>query len=128
MLNPLKDDVKAELARNGFDDIRVTIECVGRPETVQYAIEYAGKAATAMIFGLTDPDCAIPYYPVPGLQEGADHQDLLREPGHPRAGLAAIIASGRLNLHDLISDRVALSDIGTAFLPGPRNGKTVILP
>ena len=41
---------------------------------------------------------------------------------------AAIIASGRLNLHDLISDRVALSDIGTAFLPGPRNGKTVILP
>ena len=127
MLNPLKNDVKAELARNGFDDIRVTIECVGRPETVQYAIEYAGKAATAMIFGLTDPDCAIPYYPFQAFKKELTIKTSYVNPD-TQGRAAAIIASGRLNLHDLISDRVALSDIGTAFLPGPRNGKTVILP
>ena len=127
VLNPLKDDVKAELARNGFDDIRVTIECVGRPETVQYAIEYAGKAATAMIFGLTEPDCAVPYYPFQAFKKELTIKTSYVNPD-TQGRAAAIIASGRLNLHDLISDRVALSDIGTAFLPGPRNGKTVILP
>ncbi|MBQ7868266.1 MAG: alcohol dehydrogenase catalytic domain-containing protein, partial [Clostridia bacterium] len=52
-LNPAKDDVPAELKKHGFDDIRVVIECAGRPETVMNAIEYAGKAATVMIFSLT---------------------------------------------------------------------------
>ena len=105
----------------------MTIECVGRPETVQYAIEYAGKAATAMIFGLTDPDCAIPYYPFQAFKKELTIKTSYVNPD-TQGRAAAIIASGRLNLHDLISDRVPLSDIGTAFLPGPRNGKTVILP
>lgn len=128
MLNPLKDDVKAELARNGFDDIRVTIECVGRPETVQYAIEYAGKAAHGHDFRPDRPGLRHSLLPVPGLQEGTDHQDLLCEPGHPRGRAAAIIASGRLNLHDLISDRVALSDTARLSLPAPATVRRSFFP
>lgn len=128
MLNPLKDDVKAELSRSGFDDIRVTIECVGRSETVQYAIEYAGKAATAMIFGLTDPDCAIPYYPFQAFKKELTIKTSYVNPT-TQGRAAAIIASGRLNLHDLISDRVALSDIGTALpCPAPATAKRSFCP
>lgn len=126
-LNPLKDDVPAELKKHGFDDIRAVIECAGQPETVQYAIEYAGKAATVMIFSLTAPDCAIPFLPFAAFKKELTLKTSFVNP-NTQGRAAQIITSGRLNLHDLISDRVALDDIGEAFKPGMRNGKTVIIP
>lgn len=126
-LNPLKDDVKAELKKHGFDDIRAVIECAGRPETVQYAIEYAGKAATVMIFSLTEPDCTIPFLPFAAFKKELTLKTSFVNP-NTQGRAAQIITSGRLNLHDLISDRVALDDINEAFKPGMRNGKTVIIP
>lgn len=127
VLNPAKDDIHEALKANGCDDIRVAIECVGRPETVGYAIEYAGKAATVMIFGLTDPDCTIPYNPFAAFKKELTIKTSYVNP-NTQGRAAQIIASGRLNLHELISDRVALSNIQDAFAPGPRNGKTIIVP
>ena len=126
-LNPLKDDVPAELKKHGFTDIRAVIECAGRPETVQYAIEYAGKAATVMIFSLTEPDCAVPFLPFAAFKKELTIKTSFVNP-NTQGRAAQIITSGRLNLHDLISDRVALDDINEAFKPGMRNGKTVIIP
>ena len=127
VLNPMKDDVAAQLKANGFDDIRVVIECAGRPESVLSAIEYAGKAATVMIFSLTDPDCAIPYMPFAAFKKELTIRTSFVNP-NTQGRAAQIITSGRLNLKDLISDRVALDNINDAFKPGLRNGKTVIIP
>ncbi len=127
VLNPLKDDIHKALKLHGCDDIRVAIECVGRPETVGYAVEYAGKAATVMIFGLTDPDCAIPYYPFAAFKKELTIKTSYVNP-HTQGRAAQILASGRLRLQELISDRLSLDDIQAAFSPGPRNGKTIILP
>ena len=126
-LNPAKDDVPAELKKHGFDDIRVVIECAGRPETVMNAIEYAGKAATVMIFSLTEPDCAIPWKPFAAFKKELTLKTSFVNP-NTQGRAAQIITSGRLNLKDLISDRIALDDIADAFKPGLRNGKTVIIP
>lgn len=126
-LNPAKDDVPAELKKHGFDDIRVVIECAGRPETVMNAIEYAGKAATVMIFSLTEPDCAIPFMPFAAFKKELTLKTSFVNP-NTQGRAAQIITSGRLNLKDLISDRIALDDIADAFKPGLRNGKTVIIP
>ena len=109
-LNPLRDDVAAALREHGMDDIRVVIECVGRPETVEYAIRYAGKAATVMIFGLTDPDCAIPYKPFEAFKKELTIKTSFVNP-NTQGRAAEIIASGRLKLEELISDRVPLSEI-----------------
>lgn len=127
VLNPLKDDVSKELEKNGYTNIRVAIECVGRPETVQYAIQYAGKAATVMIFGLTNPDCSIPYMPFQAFKKELTIKTSFVNP-NTQGRAANIITSGRLNLSDLISDRIPLHKINDAFTPGPRNGKSVILP
>ena len=127
VLNPLKDNVSQALNAHGCDNIRVVIECVGRPETVQYAIEYAGKAATVMIFGLTSPDCAIPYKPFEAFKKELTVKTSYVNP-NTQGRAAQIITSGRLNLADLISDRISLDHIQDAFAPGPRNGKTVVLP
>ena len=69
VLNPLKDDVKAELARNG---------------AVRHRIR--GQGRHGHDFRPDRPGLRHSLLPVPGLQEGTDHQDLLCEPGHPRAG------------------------------------------
>ena len=126
-LNPAKDDVAAELKKHGFDDIRVVIECAGRAESVLSAIEYAGKAATVMIFSLTDPDCAIPYMPFAAFKKELTIKTSFVNP-NTQGRAAQIITSGRLNLKDLISDRIPLDEIGEAFKPGMRNGKIVIVP
>lgn len=126
-LNPAKDDVPAELRKHGFTDIRVVIECAGKAQTVMDAIEYAGKAATVMIFSLTEPDCTIPWKPFAAFKKELTLKTSFVNP-NTQGRAAQIITSGRLNLKDLISDRVALDDINEAFKPGLRNGKTVIIP
>lgn len=127
VLNPLKENVSEALRAAGCEDIRVAIECVGRPETVEYAIQYAGKAATVMIFGLTNPDCAIPFKPFEAFKKELTVKTSYVNP-NTQGRAAQIITSGRLNLADLISDRISLEHIQDAFMPAQRNGKTIVIP
>ncbi len=127
VLNPLKEDIPAQLAKNGFGNIRVVIECAGRLDTVEAAIRYAGKAATVMIFGLTDPKGSIPYYPFEAFRKELTLKTSFVNP-NTQGRAAEIITSGKLKLSALISDRIALKDISEAFQPGLRNGKTIIIP
>jgi L-iditol 2-dehydrogenase len=127
VLNPAQADVSAELKTHGFHNIRVAIECVGRSETIVYAMEHVGNAGTVMIFGLTEPDCAIPFKPFEAFRKEMTVRTSFINP-NTQGRAVEMIASGKLHLAELISDRVALSDIADVFRPGPRKGKTVILP
>lgn len=127
VLNPLKAGVQRELDAHGMLGPQVAIECVGRKETVEYAIEYAGQAATVMIFGLTEPDCAVAFKPFAAFKKELTIRTSFVNP-NTQGRAADIICSGRMNLKDIISDRLPLDRIGEAFLPGPRRGKMVIMP
>ncbi len=127
VISPRTEDVPAVLKNSGFRHIDVTIECTGRPETVEYAIQYAGKGATAMIFGLTNPDCSIPYFPFDAFKKELTVKTSFVNP-NTQGRAAEIITSGRLRLAELISDHVELENITDAFAPGPRNGKVMIIP
>ena len=80
-----------------------------------------------MIFSLTEPDCAIPYMPFAAFKKELTIRTSFVNP-NTQGRAAQIITSGRLNLQDLISDRIPLEQISEAFKPGLRNGKTVIIP
>lgn len=54
-IDPLHADVKAELEKAGFTWVNTVIECVGRPSTIEQAIDIAGNKAVVMMFGLTKP-------------------------------------------------------------------------
>ena len=58
-LDPLTQDVPAELSRAGITRVGTVIECVGKPATMEQAIALAGKRSTVMLFGLSRPDDAI---------------------------------------------------------------------
>lgn len=62
-VDPLKEDVSALLHNNGIGQVDVVIECVGKPATIEQAIELAGKYSTVMMFGLTEPNAQISVKP-----------------------------------------------------------------
>lgn len=54
-IDPISEDAKEVLAKNGIHRVSTVIECVGAVKTMQQAIELAGKKSTVMLFGLTSP-------------------------------------------------------------------------
>ena len=127
VIDPFSENVSDLLHEHGMGNIRVVIECVGAPGTVKSAIEYAGKAATVMIFGLTGPDDSIPYKPFEAFKKELTIKTSFVNP-NTQGRARDIITSGKLNIVDLISDYVKLDHIEDAFKPGPRNGKFIVIP
>lgn len=62
-IDPLNENVKEVLKREGIERISTVIECVGKPSTMSQAIELAGNKATVMLFGLTAPNDEISIKP-----------------------------------------------------------------
>lgn len=62
-INPLKEDVKKILEQNQIFRINTVIECAGLKQTIQQAIELAGKKSVIMMFGLTKPEDEIAIKP-----------------------------------------------------------------
>ena len=59
----LHEDVGARLREAGITWVNTVIECVGRPSTIEQAIDLAGNKAVVMMFGLTKPDEVISVKP-----------------------------------------------------------------
>lgn len=62
-IDPIHEDVKAVLAANGVDRISTVIECVGKVQTMEQAVEIAGCKSVVMMFGLTAPQDVMPIKP-----------------------------------------------------------------
>ena len=62
-IDPIHDDIATELNEAGIFRLNTVIECVGKPTTIQQAIEIAGKKSVVMLFGLTKPEETITVLP-----------------------------------------------------------------
>lgn len=127
VIDPTAGDTREALAAAGVKMVNVVIECVGRRETMLTAIDCAGRGGTALLFGLTPPDCEIPFMPFQAFQkELTVTASFTNQFTHGRA--AGIISSGKLHLQELISDVLALDEIQKAFDMKVRTGKIIIKP
>lgn len=63
VIDPVTENIKDVLKNNNMDRISTVIECVGKPSTIETAIEIAGKYSTVMMFGLTAPQETITVKP-----------------------------------------------------------------
>jgi L-iditol 2-dehydrogenase len=127
VIDPTNEKVEDVLQKNGIFDVGVVIECVGRKETMMNAIDYAGRGGKALLFGLTPPDCEIPFMPFKAFQkELTVTASFTNQFTHGRA--VELVSSGRLHLNDLISDVFSLDEIQKAFDMKVRVGKIIIRP
>ena len=62
-IDPINEDDKAVLSNNHIERISCVIECVGRANTMEQAIDIAGLHSVVMLFGLTAPDDVISVKP-----------------------------------------------------------------
>lgn len=128
-IDPIKEDVKATLEENGVVWVNTVIECVGRPSTIEQAIDIAGNKAVVMMFGLTKPDETIAVKPFEIFQKEIELKASFINPyTHKRA--IELIDSGRLDVTSMIYEVVGLDKLEDVLSkPELRaNGKYIIAP
>lgn len=128
-IDPIKEDVKAKLKENGMTWVNVVIECVGRPSTIEQAIDIAGNKAVVMMFGLTKPDETISVKPFEIFQKEIELKASFINPyTHKRA--IELIDSGRLDVSSMIYEVCGLEKLED-ILSKPElrtKGKYIIAP
>ena len=102
-IDPLHEDVQAVLRAHGIDWVNTVIECVGRPSTIEQAIEIAGNKAVVMMFGLTRPDETIAVKPFEIFQKELVLKASYLNPYTQQRALD-LIDSGRLDVQSMIHE------------------------
>ncbi len=103
VLDPTEGDVKEKLAQKGMNWINTVIECVGKPSTVEQAIELAGNKAVVMMFGLTKPDDVVPLKPFKIFQKELTLKASYINPYTQKRALD-LIDSGRLDVESMVCE------------------------
>lgn len=128
-IDPVKEYVKERLAENGMDWVNVVIECVGRPSTIEQAIEIAGNKAVVMMFGLTKPDEEIAVKPFQVFRKELVLKASYINPYTQKRALN-LINSGRLDVSSMVYEVCSLDKL-EEILSRPEvraKGKYVISP
>lgn len=128
-IDPLREDVRARIADLGVSQLDVVIECVGKPSTIEQAIDIAGHKATVMMFGLTKPDETVTVKPFEVFQKELVITSSFINPYTQRRALA-LIDSGRLDVSSMVCKVAPLEELG-AILSDPSlraQGKYLISP
>lgn len=126
-IDPINDDTDAILQLNKIKCINKVIDCAGRTNTAEYAVEYAGRGATVMIFGLTGPDEIMQIKPFQIFQKELTIKGSFVNPSvFERA--CRILAKGIVRVEESITDIVDLEDIQSVFETRlyAKNGKVLI--
>lgn len=128
-IDSIHEDVPARLAEAGIGNIDVVVECVGKPVTIEQAIQIAGHKATVMMFGLTKPDETITVKPFEVFQKELVLTSSFINPYTQRRALA-LIDSGRLDVSSMVHKVASLEEL-PAILGDPALralGKYIISP
>lgn len=128
-VDPLTGDVQSVLAANGIERLACVIECVGKPETMEQAVELAGKRATVMLFGLTRPQDEICVRPFEIFKKELTVRASFINP-YTQQRAMNLIAGGGIDVNALVH-RTAPLEALPGLLADPaafRAGKIVIAP
>ena len=128
-IDPLTETVKERLQEAGMNWIRTVIECVGKPSTIEQAIEIAGPKAVVMMFGLTKPDETISVRPFEVFQKELELKASYINPYTQKRALD-LIDSGLLDVSSMVYEVCGLDRLEAILSsPGLRaNGKYIISP
>ena len=114
LIDPLNEDTKAILDANHIENVDKVIDCAGRINTAEYALKYAGKGATVMLFGLTAPEDVVGIKPFELFRKELTIKASFVNPNAFEKSVS-LLEAGIVNVDDIITDIVELKDINTIF-------------
>ena len=109
-IDPIHEDVKARLKEVGMTWVNTVIECVGRPSTIEQAIDIAGNKAVVMMFGLTKPDETISVKPFEIFRKELVLKASYINPYTQKRALD-LIDSGRLDVSSMVYEVADLDEL-----------------
>ena len=128
-IDPIHEDVKARLKEEGMTWVNTVIECVGRPSTIEQAIDIAGNKVVVMMFGLTKPDETISVKPFEIFRKELVLKASYINPYTQKRALD-LIDSGRLDVSSMVYEVADLDELAD-ILSNPKlraKGKYIISP
>ena len=128
-LDPKSENAALVLKEAGFDWIRTVIECVGRPETIEQAIELVGPKGIVMMFGMTKPEEEIRVKPFEVFQKEIELKASYINPYTQKRALD-LIDTGRIDVTSMIAEVCGLNQLKD-ILAKPElraKGKYIIVP
>ncbi|MCI3918752.1 zinc-dependent alcohol dehydrogenase family protein [Paenibacillus sp. TRM 82003] len=122
-VNPLEDGAEAALASTAD----VVIECVGRPETMEFAVNAAAKGGQVLLFGVASPDTSTSVKPFDMFSKELRIMGSFINP-NTQAEALALIANKTVAVEPLITHRFRLDDVPNAMetYPSMKVGKGII--
>jgi threonine dehydrogenase-like Zn-dependent dehydrogenase len=109
-IDPYTEDVAETLRKHGLSRIHTVIECVGRTQTIQQAIEIAGPKAVVMMFGLTKPEDTISVKPFDLFKREVVLKASYINPYTQKRAIS-LISSGKLDVNSMIYDTIPLDEL-----------------
>ena len=125
-IDPIGENVEDKLRELEIEHIDVAIECVGLKNTMEDAIKYVSRGGTVMMFGLTDPECTIPLKPFDIFKREITIKASYINPYTMKRALS-LIESRKINVKDIITDKVDIDDINDVFERGMYKGRGKII-
>ncbi|QZA34327.1 zinc-dependent alcohol dehydrogenase family protein [Hydrogenibacillus sp. N12] len=109
VVNPLRgDDLERELKRIGGADI--VVECVGKAETMQQAVQSARKGGQILLFGVSSPDTRIAISPYEVFSKELTIRGSFINP-HTHTAAISLIEQGKVRISPLISHTFRLEEV-----------------
>lgn len=113
-IDPLHEDTSAVLRQQGIQCVHKVIDCAGKIDTAEYAIEHAGRGATVMLFGLTKPDETMRLKPFQVFQKELTIKGSFVNPcTFDRA--RKTLESGIVRVDEILTQVIPLQDIRKVF-------------
>ncbi|MEG0370124.1 MAG: zinc-dependent alcohol dehydrogenase family protein, partial [Hungatella sp.] len=125
-INPMEEDVQAVL-KTYCSNVNVVIECVGNVKTQANAIQFAGKCATVMFFGLVAPGESLSIQPDDIFKKELKITSSYINPYTYERALQ-VLESKKIDLESIITNIVPLDEIEDVFTKSEyrRTGKVMI--
>ena len=128
-INPIKEDTAKVLEENGISDVTKVIECVGKVQTMEQAVKFAGRKATVMFFGLTAPDDTIKIKPFEIFKKELEIKASYINP-YTQQRAIEMINSKRIDVKSMVAETAELSRLPEILADPARRkkGKFIIKP
>lgn len=128
-IHPFTEDVLECLHKQGMHHIRTVIECVGKPQTIEQAVQLVGPKGTVVLFGVADPDAKIQLNPYDMFTKEVTIRTSFINPLTFRRAVQ-LIDDGRIDVSSMVADVLGLDRL-VEVLTSPKlraKGKYIINP
>ena len=109
-INPLTEDVKQVLKDHKIKNVDKVMECVGLKETIENALEYAGKCATVMLFGLGDQENPAHFNQYQAFQKELTIKNSYVNPRTMQRAIN-LLASNAIDFDTIVSAQLELEEV-----------------